>query len=82
MALIASCSFYRFYRNTAMPTVYWLPVAAFVLQWQSQELQQRAYSLQSFKIFTVWPFEEKCANTLSEVRKCGLSLEAGKLALW
>ena len=46
-----------------MPTVYWLPVAASVLQWQSQELQQTAYSLQSFKIFTVWPFEEKCANT-------------------
>lgn len=60
-----------------MATVYMLPMAAFVLQWQSQVV-----ATENFKIFIVWPFEETFANTLSEVRKCGLSLEARKLALW
>lgn len=53
-----------------MAAVYLLPMAAFMLQWQSQ------VATENFKIFIVWPFEETFANTLSEVRKCGLSLES------
>lgn len=60
-----------------MAAVYMWPRATFVLQWQSQVV-----ATENFKIFIVWPFEETFANTLSEVRKCGLSLEARKRVLW